>query len=133
MRESALQHHSGLEKISLPPQLDITLRPIESQPYKYPTNNLNQTSASRGVAHESEELFASLLLAAEDAQHATGDCLGMLFFYAAHHHAQVPGFNDNAHALRTEFLHQRHGYLIGQAFLNLQPSCENVNEARNLA
>ncbi len=51
-----------------------------------------------GRAHESQELGSGLIAIAEDPEHGAGDGLGVLFFDAAHHHAEVPGLNDHADA-----------------------------------
>ena len=45
----------------------------------------------------------------------------MLLFHAAHHHAEMASFDDDAHALRLDYLLDGFGNLGGEAFLNLQP------------
>jgi len=57
----------------------------------------------------------------------------MLFFDAAHHHAQVASFDDDADALRFDYFLDGLGDLGGEAFLNLQAAGEQFNEARNFA
>lgn len=57
----------------------------------------------------------------------------MLFLDAAHHHAQVAGFDDYAHALRFDYFLNSFGDLGGEAFLDLQTAGEEFDEARNFA
>jgi hypothetical protein len=90
-------------------------------------------SYSLGIfrAHERKELVARLLVVAEAAEHGAGHSLPMLFFDAAHLHAEVAGFDDHANAFGTDFFLNRRGDLAGEAFLDLQAAREHIDEARD--
>src|SRR6476660_10317176 len=83
--------------------------------------------------NELEEFFAGLQLVPKDSQHGTGDRYCILFFYAAHHHAQMASFHDDGHAMRLELGLQRFRNLDGQPLLHLQPAAKGVHQSRNLA
>ena len=70
---------------------------------------------------------------AECAEHGAGNGLAVLFFDAAHLHAEVTRFDDDAHALRGDFFLDGLSDLAGQALLNLQTTREHVYEARDFA
>jgi len=57
----------------------------------------------------------------------------VLFFDAAHHHAEMAGLDDYANALRLDYFLDGFGDLSGEALLNLQTAGENFDEARNFA
>src|SRR5271169_5434595 len=57
----------------------------------------------------------------------------MLFFDAAHHHAQMARLDDYADALRFDRILDRLRNLRGEALLNLQAAREGVDEARYFA
>src|SRR5436305_6222801 len=57
----------------------------------------------------------------------------MLFFYTAHHHAEMAGFDDDAHALRLDYLLNTLGDLGGEALLDLQTAGEQLELAGNFA
>ena len=69
----------------------------------------------------------------EGAQHGGCDHAAVLFFDAAHHHAEVMAFHDDADAFRIDFLLDIGGNLLGEAFLDLEASCEAIDETRQLA
>src|SRR5437764_14214645 len=83
--------------------------------------------------NELEEFFAGLQLVSKYSQHGTGDRHRILFFHAAHHHAQVAGLHDDGHAVRLELGLERFRNLDGQPLLNLQPAAKGVYQSRNLA
>ena len=49
------------------------------------------------VVHQGQEFVAGVFAGAESAQHGAGHGAGVLFFDAAHHHAEVTGFADYSH------------------------------------
>ena len=51
---------------------------------------------------------------------------GVLLLDAAHHHAQMPGFDDDADALRFDGVLDGLGDLRGQALLDLQAAREQL-------
>ena len=80
-----------------------------------------------------EEFVARGDGAVDGAEHGGGDHAGVLFFYAAHHHAQVAGFDDDADAGGFQGVHEGAGDLVGEAFLHLQAAGEEVGEAGQFA
>src|SRR6516164_3125545 len=85
------------------------------------------------LADERQKLIAGLLVMPEGAEHRAGHCLAALFFYAAHLHAQVARLDDDAHAMRSNFLLNRFRDLASQALLNLQAPGKHVHQTRDLA
>src|SRR5580704_11314583 len=57
----------------------------------------------------------------------------MLFFYAAHHHAEVARFDYHGYTLRLDYFLDGLGDLRGEALLNLQAAGEEFDEARDFA
>src|SRR2546425_6719325 len=57
----------------------------------------------------------------------------MLFFDAAHHHAQMLCLDDHAHTLRADLSLDGLGDLARQPFLDLQTTGEHVHQPRHLA
>src|SRR3981189_2323501 len=57
----------------------------------------------------------------------------MLFLDATHHHAQMPGLDDNADALRFDRVLDRLRNLRGQPLLDLQAARERFDETRYFA
>src|ERR1700726_1970328 len=55
------------------------------------------------LADQGEEFGPRFFLVAEAAQHRGGNRGGVLLFDAAHHHAEVAGFDDDANALRLDY------------------------------
>ena len=84
-------------------------------------------------ADEGEELVAGLELCFEDAQHGRGDCGGVLFFYTAHHHAEVFRLEDDGYSLRIDGFGNGIGDLTRQTLLHLKPAGEYIDEAWNFA
>lgn len=80
-----------------------------------------------------EELVAGGDGVVEAAEHGGRDHPRALFFDAAHDHAQVAGFDDDADALGFEGVHQRPGDLVRQAFLHLEAAGEDVGQPGELA
>ena len=70
---------------------------------------------------------------AERAKHGAGDGLAVLLFHAAHLHAEVAGFNDDADAFGTDFFFDGLSDLAGHALLNLQATSEHVDQTRDFA
>src|ERR1700730_221113 len=85
------------------------------------------------AAHERQEFVAGLFVVAELTEHSAGHGLTVLLFYTAHLHAKMPGFDDDADALRSDFFFDGLGNLAGHALLNLQAAGEHVDQARDLA
>src|SRR4051812_16914903 len=57
----------------------------------------------------------------------------MLLFNAAHHHAEMAGFDDDTLTLRLDGLLNAFSNLHREAFLHLQTTREHIDQARNLA
>ncbi len=57
----------------------------------------------------------------------------MLLFYAAHHHAEMAGFDDYAYALRLDYFLDGLGDLGGETLLNLEAAGEYFDQARDFA
>src|SRR6266567_7756287 len=76
---------------------------------------------------ERQKLVTGLLVVAEGPEHGAGNRLAMLFFHAAHLHAEVTSFDNHANALWSDFLLNRFRDLAGHAFLNLQPPREHID------
>ena len=84
-------------------------------------------------ANQRQKFVAGLLVVTESSEHSAGDGLAVLFFDAAHLHAEVAGFDDYADALRGDFFLDGLGNLAGEALLYLQAAREHVNDAGDLA
>lgn len=67
------------------------------------------------------------------SQHRAGNCLPMLFFHAAHLHAQMARLDDNSNTVWADFFLNGVRNLAGHTLLNLQAPRKNVHEARNFA
>jgi hypothetical protein len=65
--------------------------------------------------------------------HATRGRKTSLLLDSAHHHAQMPGFNNDANPLRLERFVYGIRNLYRQSFLNLKPAGENVHNAGQFA
>ncbi len=63
--------------------------------------------------------------------HGRGGHAGVVFFDAAHHGAQVHGFDDDGNALWVEQVAQEVGYLARHALLDLQAAGVHVDDAGN--
>lgn len=61
----------------------------------------------------------------------TGDGVTLLFFYSAHHHAEVEGFDDHSDPLGLQDLHHAISDLSRETFLDLQPAGEGIDDPRN--
>ncbi len=70
---------------------------------------------------------------AKCAEHGAGNGLAVLLFDAAHLHAEVASFDDDADALRRNFFFDGLGDLACHAFLNLQATREHIYKARDFA
>ena len=83
--------------------------------------------------YQRQEFCPGFLFVAEAAQHGRGHGGRVLLLYATHHHAEVPRFDDHAHALGLNHLLDRFGNLGSQPFLNLQPPRKKFDQAWNFA
>jgi len=92
-----------------------------------------QSDSVGALTDERQELGARFVRIAEATEHGGSDGFRMLLLDAAHHHAQVAGFNDDANALRLDNFLNGFGDLGGEALLYLQAAGEEFDEARNFA
>ena len=69
------------------------------------------------MVNQGQEFVPGFLACPEPAQHGAGDRPGMLFFHAAHHHAEMPGFANHADSHRVD------GVLNGLRHLLRQARC----------
>src|SRR4029077_1056237 len=90
---------------------------------------LERTGSS---VNKREKLVSGLFLA-KSTQHGGRYCGGVLLFDSAHHHAQMPRFNDYPHALRSDSTLNRFSNLCRETLLHLQSTRKYVHQARNLA
>src|SRR5271169_3910532 len=96
------------------------------------STRLDSDVVRSALADKSQELSPRVLLL-ENANHGRRDGGGILLFDAAHHHAEVAGFDDDADALRCDGFLDRVGNLAGEALLHLQAAREDLDEARDFA
>jgi hypothetical protein len=71
---------------------------------KLPHLDCVESESAAAVIHQRQEFVARLLLRPENSQHGAGHGAGMLLFHAAHHHAEMAGLADYAHAYRIDGL-----------------------------
>src|SRR5438552_1129427 len=83
--------------------------------------------------NEREKFIARLFVVAKRAEHRAGNSLAVLLFHAAHLHAKMARFDNDADALRRDLFFDRARNLAGHAFLNLQPPREHVHKPRHFA
>src|SRR5256885_13521832 len=83
--------------------------------------------------NERQKFFARLLVVPERAEHRARYGLAVLLFHAAHLHAKMARFDDDADALLRDFFFDCLRDLAGHALLNLQPPREHVHEPRDFA
>src|SRR5208282_2197088 len=86
-------------------------------------------NAVGALADQGQEFGSCFLFVAEAAKHGRGYRRRMLFLYAAHHHAEMPGLDDHADALGLDGVLDRLGDLRGQALLDLQAARKQFDEA----
>src|SRR5215470_3950675 len=96
-------------------------------------NNEAETNLAFLRFYERKKFVACFFVVAECSQHGAGHGLAVLFLYAAHLHAKVTRFDDDAHALRRNFLFNRLRDLAAHALLNLKSPRKHVYQARDLA
>src|SRR5713226_6546850 len=84
-------------------------------------------------ADQRQKFVARLLIVTERTEHGAGDSLAMLFFHAAHLHAEMASFDNHADALRSDFFLDGLRDLAGHALLNLQAARKHVYHAGDLA
>ena len=87
----------------------------------------------RALMNQREEFCAGFLFVTEATQHGRRHRGRVLLFHAPHHHAEVPRFDDYAHALRLDYLLDGFGNLSRKAFLNLQSPRKKLDQPWNLA
>src|SRR5882762_7088878 len=80
-------------------------------------------------ADQREKLVARLLIVTESAKHGASHRRAMLFFHAAHLHAEVAGFDNHSDTLRSNFFLDGFRDLARYAFLNLQAARKHVDHA----
>src|SRR5438552_6762102 len=85
------------------------------------------------AGHQGRKLVARLLVVAEFAEHGAGYCLAVLFFHAAHLHAEMARFDDHADTLRRNLFLNGFSDLAGHALLDLQAPREHVHQAGHFA
>ena len=85
------------------------------------------------TTNQIEKFHPRARIVLEDAEHRARDSDGILLLDAAHRHAQVRRFHDDADAEWTNFVTKRFRNLIGEPLLHLQSPREDLDEARNLA
>src|SRR5258708_2300133 len=84
-------------------------------------------------ADQREKLVARLLIVTESAEHSAGHCRTVLLLHAAHLHTEMPGFDNHANTLRSDFFLDGLRDLAGHALLNLQAARKHVDHAGDLA
>ena len=77
---------------------------------------------------EIEEFGAGAGVVAECAEHGGGEGVGILFFDAAHGHAEVLGFDDNGDAEGFDEFVDHLGDFGGHAFLHLKTTGEDFDQ-----
>ena len=82
---------------------------------------------------EGHEFGADAGIGAEGAEDGGGDGDGVLFFDAAHHHAEVGAAHDDADALGAGDVLDGMGDLFGEALLDLEAAGEAIDDAGDLA
>src|ERR1700735_4649689 len=95
--------------------------------------SLFRLHAVGALANQRQEFGASFFFVAEGSEHRRSHRGGVLLFDAAHHHAEMAGFDDDADALRFDYFLNGLGDLGGEAFLNLEAAREQFDEAWNFA
>jgi len=85
------------------------------------------------MRHQGEELVARFFTLAKTTEHSARDRSGMLLFNAAHHHAEMLCFEDDGYSLRMNGVGDGFADLAGEAFLDLQTTREDIDEAGDFA
>ena len=89
--------------------------------------------------YERQKLAADFFVVSERAENRACGHHGVLLFNAAHHHAEMAAFHDNAHALGAGGVQNGRGDFLCKPFLDLQAPCEAIDyscefaDAQNLA
>src|SRR5260370_33990128 len=91
-------------------------------------NVSTQARVSRSL-YQREEFVARGLVFAEAAEHRAGDGAGVLFFDAAHHHAEMLSLAQHTDAARGNSVGDGGSDLLGQTFLYLQPAGVHMHHA----
>ena len=91
--------------------------------------------SARGLlpSNEPQELLPCPGIAAEGAANKARDGGGVLLLDAAHHHAEVIRFDDDAYSLGFQYVLQRVADLLAEAFLGLEPASEHVHDPCDFA
>jgi hypothetical protein len=85
------------------------------------------------LAYQGEELLTRFLFVAEAAQHRGRYRGGVLLLDAAHHHAEVAGFDDYGYTLWFDHSLNRFRNLCSEALLDLEAAGEEFDQARDFA
>jgi len=85
------------------------------------------------MPHQIQEFHPRGVVVVKAAEHGRRDHHGILLLDAPHHHAQVLGLHDDAHALRVDGVLEDARDLLGHAFLDLEPPRKALDHARELA
>src|SRR5690349_15925881 len=116
---------------------DATRSSSSCRPWRRcPPDLIFPISASRreGLAavRQIQKLRPRARIVAEGSAH--GACYGfrILLLDAAHHHAEVIRLDDHANAGWREHILDRASNLLGEPLLHLQPSREDLDDARQL-
>src|ERR1700722_7085327 len=106
---------------------------LDGQPRAAVPTNSKGLDAVGALANQGKEFRTRFFFVAEAAQHGRGDGGGMLLFHAAHHHAEMTGFDDHANTLGLDYFLNGLGDLGGETLLNLKATGEQFDEPRNFA
>src|SRR5260370_32057085 len=93
-------------------------------------NVSTQARVSRSL-YQREEFVARGLVFAEAAEHRAGDGAGVLFFDAAHHHAEMLSLAQHTDAARGNGVGDGGSERLGHAFLYLQPGPGHIYHTRD--
>jgi hypothetical protein len=85
------------------------------------------------VVHQGQELVARGFAVAEGTQHGAGHGAGVLLLDAAHHHAEVASFADDANTQGIDAFLDALRHLLCQALLDLQAASEGIDNPRDFA
>src|SRR5579885_629103 len=96
-------------------------------------NRPARSSSISLAVDQRKEFVPGLLIVPEGSQHRTGYGRRVLFFHAAHHHAEMPRFDDHADSTRLNRLLNCVRDLVRQPLLNLKAAGEHIYQTRNFA
>ena len=84
-------------------------------------------------SHKLQKFTACRHIISETAEHGRGHHFAVLFFDAAHHHAEMLRFDNNTDTFGVDWLHEGFCNLAGKALLHLQSTGEAVDETGEFA